>query len=102
MRLSFHGNGGGSGTLDPQAMLDEVFPAVAYFQDTFEAAPDRARMAGFGARTAIFRQALSAEIKCPIAPLSESAVALTLGSSTKDLFNQDLDGLVGWALNGGS
>ncbi len=32
-----------AGTLDPQAMLDEVFPAIAYFQDTFGGAPDRAR-----------------------------------------------------------
>jgi type IV pilus assembly protein PilM len=88
--------------LDPQAMLDEVFPAIAYFQDTFGGAPDRARITGFGARTAIFRQALSAELKCSISPLSESAVALTLDSSSKDLMNQDLDALVGWALNGAS
>ena len=93
---------GDAGTLDPQSMLDEVFPAIAYFQDTFEASPDRARMTGFGARSAIFRQALSAELKCPIAPLSESAVSLTLNSSAKDLLNQELDGLVGWALNGGA
>lgn len=89
-------------SLDPQAMLDEVFPAIAYFQDTFGGAPDRARMTGFGARSGVFRQALSAELKCPIAPLSESAMALTLDSSSKDLMNQDLDALVGWALNGGS
>jgi type IV pilus assembly protein PilM len=89
-------------SLDPQAMLDEVFPAIAYFQDTFGGAPDRARITGFGARSGVFRQALSAELKCPIAPLSESAVALTLDSSSKDLMNQDLDALVGWALNGGS
>ena len=89
-------------SLDPQAMLDEVFPAIAYFQDTFGGAPDRARMTGFGARSGVFRQALSAELKCPIAALSESAMALTLDSSSKDLMNQDLDALVGWALNGGS
>jgi hypothetical protein len=93
---------GDASSVDPQAMLDEVFPAIAYFQDTFEASPDRARITGFGARSAIVRQALSAELKCPIAPLAESAVALTLNSSAKDLLNQDLDGLVGWALNGGA
>jgi type IV pilus assembly protein PilM len=91
-----------AGSLDPQAMLDEIFPAIAYFQDSFGGIPDRARMTGFGARTGVFRQALSAELKCPIAPLSESAVALTLDNTSKDLMNQDLDALVGWALNGGS
>jgi hypothetical protein len=83
-------------------MLDEIFPAIAYFQDAFGGAPDRARMTGFGARSGVFRHALSAELKCPIAPLSESAIALTLDESSKDLMNQDLDALVGWALNGGS
>ncbi len=91
-----------AGALDPQAMLDEIFPAIAYFQDTFDVTPDRARMAGFGSRSGVFRQALSAELKCPIAPLSESAIALTLDESSKDLMNQDLDALVGWALNGAS
>jgi hypothetical protein len=45
---------------------------------------------------------MSAELNCPIAPLSESAIALTLDESSKDLMNQDLDALVGWALNGAS
>ena len=35
LRLPFDGNGRRKRHLDPQAMLDEVFPAVAYFQDTF-------------------------------------------------------------------
>jgi type IV pilus assembly protein PilM len=89
-----------AGALDPQAMLDEIFPAIAYFQDTFGGAPDRARMTGFSSRSGVFKQALSAELKCPISPLSESAIALTLDESSKDLMNQDLDALVGWALNG--
>jgi type IV pilus assembly protein PilM len=88
--------------LDPQSMLDEIFPAVAYFQDTWGGAPDRALIAGFGAREEIFRRALSAELKCSIATLSESDKAQQLGSSAKDLIHQDLDALVGWMLNGGS
>jgi hypothetical protein len=88
--------------LDPQSMLDEIFPAVAYFQDTWGAAPDRALIAGFGAREEVFRRALSVELKCPIATLSESDKALALESSAKDLIHQDLDALVGWMLNGGS
>jgi type IV pilus assembly protein PilM len=89
-------------TLDPQAMLDEIFPAVAYFQDTWGAAPDRTLIAGFGPREEVFRRALSAELKCPIATLAESEKASDLDSSAKDLIHQDLDALVGWMLNGGS
>ncbi len=89
-------------TLDPQAMLDEIFPAVAYFQDTFGSAPDRTLIAGFGPREEVFRRALSAELKCPIATLSESDKAHELDSNAKDLIHQDLDALVGWMLNGGS
>jgi hypothetical protein len=91
-----------AGTLDAQAMLDEVFPAIAYFQDTSGSAPDRARLSGFGSRSEIFRRALAGELKCPIGLLSESPVALGLDSSAKDLMNQDLDALVGWTMNGGS
>jgi type IV pilus assembly protein PilM len=89
-------------TLDPQAMLDEIFPAVAYFQDTWGGAPDRTLIAGFGPREEVFRRALSAELKSPIATLSESDKALELDSGAKDLIHQDLDALVGWMLNGGS
>lgn len=89
-------------SLDPQSMLDEIFPAVAYFQDTWGSAPDRALLAGFGAREEVFRRALSAELKCPITTLSESDKAHELGASAKDLIHQDLDALVGWMLNGGS
>jgi type IV pilus assembly protein PilM len=89
-------------TLDPQAMLDEIFPAVAYFQDTWGGAPDRTLIAGFGPREEVFRRALSAELKCPIATLSESDKADDLDPSAKELIHQDLDALVGWMLNGGS
>jgi type IV pilus assembly protein PilM len=91
-----------SAALDPQHMLDEIFPAVAYFQDTWGGAPDRALIAGFGPREEVFRRALTAELQCPIATLSESDKALELDSSAKDLIHQDLDALVGWMLNGGS
>lgn len=93
---------GEAAALDPQSMLDEIFPAVAYFQDTWGGAPDRALIAGFGAREEVFRRALAAELRCPIATLSESDKALALDSSAKDLIHQDLDALVGWMLNGGS
>ena len=62
----------------------------------------RTLIAGFGPREEVFRRALAAELKCPVATLSESDKALGLESSAKDLIHQDLDALVGWMLNGGS
>ena len=87
---------------EPHAMLDEIFPAIAYYQDTWGGTVDRARLSGFGARAGDFRQALAQELSVPAAPLAQSAEAMPLASNVKDLLNQDLDSVVGWMLNGGS
>jgi type IV pilus assembly protein PilM len=87
--------------LDVQAMLDEIFPAVAFYQDTWGASPDKVRITGFGAREEIFRRALANELKCPVGLLADSENALLLESSAKDLMQHDLDALVGWMLNEG-
>ena len=89
-------------TIEPQAVLDEIFPAIAYFQDTWSGMVDRVRLCGFGAREEIFQQALSQELKVPAGPLSSSDQALWLASSARDLLSQNLDSLVGWMMNGGS
>jgi type IV pilus assembly protein PilM len=88
--------------LDPQAMLDEIFPATAYYQDTWGGMIDRVRLAGLGMREEIFRRALIAELKVPVASLGESEGARQLESSAKDLLQHNLDALVGWNMNGGS
>lgn len=88
--------------LDPQAMLDEIFPATAYYQDTWGGMIDRVRLAGLGMREEIFRRALSSELKVSVGPLSESEDARQLESSAKDLLQHNLDALVGWNMNGGS
>ena len=88
--------------LEPQAILDEIFPAIAYYQDTFSAMVDRVRLAGFGAREELFRQAVTEELKVTVGPLAASDEALWLASSARDLMSQDLDSVVGWMMNGGS
>jgi type IV pilus assembly protein PilM len=87
--------------LDVQAMLDEIFPAVAFYQDTWGNSPDRVRITGFGAREEVFRRALAEELQCPVGSLADSENALLLESSAKDLLHHDLDALVGWMLNEG-
>jgi len=91
-----------AGLLDPQAMLDEVFPAIAYYQDTWGGMIDRARLSGLGAREEIFRRALAGELKVSVGSLAESESARTLDSTAQDLLQHNLDALVGWNLNGGS
>lgn len=88
-------------TLDPHAMLDDIFPAIAYYQDTWGGTVDRARLSGLGARDELFRKALAQELAVPAGALADSAEAMPLASNVKDLVRQDLDALVGWMLNAG-
>ncbi len=88
--------------LEPQAMLDEVFPAVAYYQDTWGASIDRARLTGFGDREAIFGGALAEELKINTGPISEAEGVQGLEASARDLVSHGLDALAGWMMNGKS
>jgi type IV pilus assembly protein PilM len=87
-------------SLEPQAMLDEVFPAVAYYQDSWSTSVDRARLAGFGDREALFAQALAAEVGVAVGPMSDTQGASRLDRAAKDLLPHGLDALAGWAMNG--
>ncbi|HKS82796.1 MAG TPA: hypothetical protein VJR23_14930 [Candidatus Acidoferrales bacterium] len=91
-----------SSVLDPQAILDESFPAVAYYQDTWGTTVDRVRISGAGPREEIFRKALTEELKVSVGTLADAPDVLSLSSSAKDLVHQDLDALVGWNLNEGA
>jgi len=85
--------------LEPQAMLDEVFPAVAYYQDSWGETIDRARLSGFGDREALFGTALSEELKIPVGSMAEAEGARGLEGPAKDLVPHGLDGLAGWMMN---
>jgi type IV pilus assembly protein PilM len=86
--------------LDPQAMLDEIFPAIAYYQDTWGGTVDRVRLSGLGARDELFSRALNSELNVSIGPLAESEGAHAIGSTAQDLLQHNLEALVGWNLNG--
>jgi type IV pilus assembly protein PilM len=88
--------------LEPQLMLDEIYPAIAYYQDTWGGSVDRARTAGLGAREGVFRKALAQELNVSVGPLADSPDVIPLASNAKDLIHQDLDALVGWTLNQGA
>lgn len=88
-----------SSGLAPHAMLDEIFPAIAYYQDTWGESVDRARVAGFGSSGEALRVALAEELRVPVEALTGSVDSSRLGSGVRDLIEQDLDALVGWTMN---
>jgi type IV pilus assembly protein PilM len=85
---------------DAQALLDEIFPATAYFQDTWGREIDRAFVSGFGDRSDFFREALGRELNIEAQSIAEATGAHGLDSQAKTLLREGLDGLVGWAMNG--
>jgi type IV pilus assembly protein PilM len=89
--------------LTPQALLDEIYPLTAYYQDTWSEGIAQVRLAGLGARTEDFRQPLERELHCPVGSLLSAA--LTEGrvrSDEQPLADRDLDALIGWTLNRGA
>ncbi len=85
----------------PQALLDEVYPAVAYYQDAARAGLDEARLAGLAARFEEFRPLLEQELKCRVTRL-EAGPFDDLPDGAMSLFRQQLDSLAGWQLNRGA
>jgi type IV pilus assembly protein PilM len=88
--------------LSPQAMLDEIFPALAYYQDTWGATIDRAWLAGFGERESLFGDALAAELKIRVGPIVDAEGAQGLDGPANDMIQHGLDALAGWMINGRS
>jgi type IV pilus assembly protein PilM len=90
---------GDGAALEPKAMLDEIFPAVAYFQDTWASSIHRARLSGFGTRADVFLQALADELKIPVGSMADAEGARALEAAAKDLVPHGLDALAGWRMN---
>jgi type IV pilus assembly protein PilM len=86
--------------LDPQAMLDELFPAVAYYQDTWGDSIKSVRLAGFGSRAEMLQEVLQKEMGCEALPLSAGRGALA--TDGRKLMEQQLEALVGWAVDQGA
>ena len=85
--------------LKPQAVFDEVFPALAFYQDTWGGSVEQLRIAGFGAGEESLRDMLGREIGCPAEPL---ATAGEFSAEARSLVAQGLESLVGWQLNRGA
>ncbi|MGH9776540.1 MAG: hypothetical protein ACRD50_16535 [Candidatus Acidiferrales bacterium] len=89
-------------TLEPQAVLDEIFPTVAYYQDTWSGTIDRVCLAGFAEREEVFRRTLGREIGCEVIALATLAEHRGLSKDVRSLVEHELEGMVGWSLNRGA
>jgi type IV pilus assembly protein PilM len=89
--------------LSPQALLDEVYPLAAYYQDTWSEGVAQVRLAGLAERTEEFREPLERELGCPVGPLLAAASAEgRIRAADQPLVDQGLDALIGWTLNRGA
>jgi type IV pilus assembly protein PilM len=95
--------GGDAARVEAQALLDEIYPAAAFYQDTWRESVRQVRLAGFGARAGELRAAVEAGIGAPAAPLSASPVLAGQGpGDARALVEQRLDALAGWMMNRGA
>ena len=90
-------------TVTPQALLDEIYPLAAYYQDSWREGIAQVRLAGLYDRLAEFREPFERELKCPVQSLLTAAENEgIIGSSDQPLVEHGLEALIGWTLNRGS
>ncbi len=82
--------------VSPQAILDEVFPALAFYQDTWGGKVECVRVAGFGAGEGELLEALAREVGCAAEPVSATKA---LSAEATSLAAKGLEALVGWQMN---
>lgn len=88
---------------DPQALLDEIFPAVAFFQDRAQRNVERVRLSGMESYGSELRRRLESELSCPVGLLGESGpTSDQLPEGAPNLLSRQLAPLVGWHLNRGA
>jgi Tfp pilus assembly PilM family ATPase len=89
--------------LEPAALAEELFPAIAFYQDTWQETVQQVRLSGFAARGQEFRSALETELGCSVGLLAASAqVQGGLAPETRALLDRQFDALVGWMMNRGA
>jgi type IV pilus assembly protein PilM len=86
-----------------QALLDEIYPLAAYYQDSWHEAITMIGLAGLTGRIEEFREPLERELHCPVGGLLSAAASEGhVSSSLRPLVERELDALVGWSLYRGS
>lgn len=84
---------------DARSIMDEIFPAVAYYQDTWGGELDRVLVAGFGDREESIRAAIADELHATALPLADGETSRRLPGDARDLIIRGGEALVGWMAN---
>lgn len=86
--------------LSPQILLEEIFPVVAYYQDTTQDTIKEVRLAGLGDRVLEFVEPLERELGCPVKSLLPAALADGhLRDAGRILVDREMEAMAGWMLN---
>lgn len=89
--------------ITPQALLDEIYPLAAYYQDSWREAIALVGLAGLAGRIEEFREPLERELHCPVGGLLSAAASEGhIRSELQPLVERELDALVGWTFYRGS
>lgn len=83
--------------LTPGALLEEIFPVAAYYQDTWQEAIQLVKIAGMGDRLPEFLSLFEEEFHCPVNSLLQSAIFDgRIPEDARSLADHELEGLLGW------
>ena len=85
--------------IDARSILDEIFPAVAYYQDTWGGELDRVLVAGFGEQEDSIRAAITDELHATAMGLSDGESSRGLSGEARELIGRGGEALVGWMAN---
>jgi len=89
--------------LSPQALLDEIYPLAAMYQESWQEGIGLVRLAGLADRISEFVPVLQSELNCPVSSLlSAASTEGRLGEDARPLAERELDALIGWTLNRGA
>lgn len=89
--------------LTPQALLDEVYPLAAYYQDSWSEGIAQVHLAGLAERTREFIEPMERELRCPVGALLTAAAAEgRIREDEKPLAERGLEALIGWTMNRGA
>ena len=89
--------------LTPQALLDEIYPLTAYYQDSWSEGIAQVNLAGLGDRAQEFVEPLEQELKCPVVQLLNTAATEgRIRSEDAPLAERGMEALLGWTLNRGA
>jgi type IV pilus assembly protein PilM len=90
-------------TVTPQALLDEIYPLAAYYQDFWSEGIAQVRLAGLADRIGEFRGPFEQELKCPVQSLLVAAGEEgRIRSDENPLVERGMEALIGWTLNRGA